>query len=92
MLPESPLDFLSLRACGRSDRRCALAGVLLLLLRLDDILVAMRTHSSLIGSVWQANPLGLFVLSDALLALASVPAPPAYRQSAASAASKGRDR
>lgn len=47
----------------------AVAGVLLLL-RLDQVYLAMRTSSSLPGSLWQENPLGLFVLSDALLALA----------------------
>ena len=47
----------------------AVAG-LLLLLRLDQVYLAMRTNSSLPGSLWQENPLGLFVLSDALLALA----------------------
>ncbi len=46
----------------------ALAG-LLLVLRLDDILLAARTNSHLVGSLWQENPLGLFVLSDALVAL-----------------------
>ena len=47
----------------------AVAG-LLLLLRLDHVYLAMRTSSSLPGGLWQENPLGLFVLSDALLALA----------------------
>ena len=46
----------------------ALAG-LLLLLRLDDILLAVRTDSALVGTLWQENPLGLFVLSDAIVAL-----------------------
>ncbi|MBK7473659.1 MAG: hypothetical protein IPI73_26500 [Betaproteobacteria bacterium] len=46
----------------------ALAG-LLWLLKLDDILLAWQTHSTLSGSPWQQNPLGLFVLSDALIAL-----------------------
>lgn len=46
----------------------ALAG-LLLLLRLEDLLLALQTHSSRPGTMWQENPLGLFVLSDALVAL-----------------------
>jgi hypothetical protein len=46
----------------------AIAG-LLWLLKLDAILLAMQTHSSLIGSVWQENPLGLFLLCDSLVAL-----------------------
>ncbi|MBK7473672.1 MAG: hypothetical protein IPI73_26570 [Betaproteobacteria bacterium] len=39
------------------------------LLKLDDILLALQTNSTLSGSPWQQNPLGLFVLSDALVAL-----------------------
>lgn len=46
----------------------ACAGVLLLL-RLDELLLALHTQSSRTGSVWQENPLGLFVLCDALVAL-----------------------
>jgi hypothetical protein len=46
-----------------------LAG-LLMLLRLDDLLLAWQTQSRHVGSLWQENPLGLFVLSDALMALA----------------------
>lgn len=48
-----------------------LAGAgLLMLLRLDDVWLAWQTHSTRVGSLWQENPLGLFVLSDALMALA----------------------
>ena len=47
----------------------ALAG-LLLILSVDEIYLALQTNSSLPRNPWQANPLGLFVLSDALLALA----------------------
>lgn len=47
---------------------CVLAGGLFLL-RLDEVLLAMKTHSHMPSHWWQSNPLGLFVLSDALLAL-----------------------
>ena len=47
----------------------ALAGILMLL-RLDDLWLAMQTKSTRVGSLWQENPLGLFVLCDALVALA----------------------
>ena len=47
----------------------ALAGILMLL-RLDDLWLAMQTKSARVGSLWQDNPLGVFVLSDALMALA----------------------
>jgi len=47
----------------------ALAGVLLLL-RLDNLLLAWQTQSTRAGSLWQEDPLGLFLLCDALLALA----------------------
>jgi hypothetical protein len=46
----------------------ALAG-LLLLLRLDELLLAAQTQSSRVGSLWHENPVGLFVLCDALVAL-----------------------
>ncbi len=46
------------------------AAGLLMLLRLDDLWLAANTHSTRAGSLWQENPLGLFVLSDALMALA----------------------
>ena len=61
----------SARAAGRLRALligAALAG-LLWLLKLDDILLALQTNSTLSGSPWQQNPLGLFVLSDALIAL-----------------------
>lgn len=46
----------------------ALAG-LLLLLNLDDMFMAMQTNSSLNSDILQENPLGLFLLSDSLVAL-----------------------
>ncbi|MCW5576451.1 MAG: hypothetical protein KIT13_10195 [Burkholderiales bacterium] len=54
----------------------ALAGVLYLL-NLQPILAALKTGAAW-PSLWEANPLGLFLLSDALLALlftAAVPRP-----------------
>lgn len=45
----------------------ALAGVLLLL-KVDAIWLAYKTQSSLPIGIWQSNPLGLFFLSDALVA------------------------
>lgn len=45
------------------------AAGFLMLLRLDDMWLAWQTHSTRVGSLWQENPLGLFVLSDALMAL-----------------------
>lgn len=45
----------------------ALAGVLLLL-KTDVIWLAYKTQSSLPRELWQSNPLGLFFLSDALVA------------------------
>lgn len=45
------------------------AAGLLMLLRLDDVWLAWQTSSTRAGSLWQENPLGLFVLSDALVAL-----------------------
>jgi len=45
----------------------ALAGVLLLL-RLDALWLAFKTDSTLPGGVWQSDPLGLFLLSDAVVA------------------------
>ncbi len=46
----------------------ALAGALGLL-RLDEALLAVRSGSSWSGTLWQENPLALFVLTDAALAL-----------------------
>lgn len=44
----------------------ALAGVSLLL-KVDAIWLAYKTQSSIPGDIWQSNPLGLFLLSDALV-------------------------
>jgi hypothetical protein len=66
----------------------AVAG-LLLLLRLDDMWVAWRTQSTHAGGAWQENPVGLFLLCDATLALlftASSPQRPWLRVDLASAA------
>lgn len=46
------------------------AAGLLMLLRLDDLWLAWQTRSTRTGSLWQENPLGLFVMSDALMAIA----------------------
>ncbi len=46
----------------------ALAGVLWLL-NLHDLWLAQQTGEKFSGSLWQDNPLGLFLLSDAVLAL-----------------------
>lgn len=46
----------------------AVAGVLCLL-RLDELLLALRTQSTMPSHLWQDNPLGLFLLCDALVAL-----------------------
>jgi hypothetical protein len=45
----------------------ALAGVLLLL-KVDAIWLSYKTQSSFPIGIWQSNPLGLFFLSDALVA------------------------
>ena len=55
----------------------ALAGVLFLL-NLLPILAALKAGTALPSRIWDANPLGLFLISDALLALlftAAVPRP-----------------
>lgn len=63
----------SLGAVGAGRVRAALVGValvgLLWLLKLPELLLARQTGSTFIGSVWQQNPLGLFFVSDGLLAL-----------------------
>jgi hypothetical protein len=66
----------------------ALAGVLLLL-RLDELWLAWRTGATFGGSPWQQNPIGLFLLSDATLALLftlSAPQRPRLRADFVSAA------
>lgn len=67
---------------GAARVRALLAGLalagLLFLLNLQPILVALKTGTPLPLRLWDANPLGLFLLSDALLALlftAAVPRP-----------------
>jgi hypothetical protein len=47
----------------------ALAGACWACCRLDEALLAVRSGSSWSGTLWQENPLALFVLTDATLAL-----------------------
>jgi hypothetical protein len=65
------LPSLSAKAAGRIRAAAwglVLAG-LLGLLRLDEALLAWRSASLWSGTIWQENPLALFVLTDAGLAL-----------------------
>jgi hypothetical protein len=59
---------------GASRVRAALLGMtlagVLLLLNLQGMLFASQVGSTFAGSTWQQNPVGLFLLSDGLLALA----------------------
>lgn len=63
----------SLEYVGASRLRALLLGVaiagLLWLLKLNAILLAIQTDSHLSHNLWQENPVGLFLLCDALLAL-----------------------
>jgi hypothetical protein len=59
---------------GASRVRAALLGItlagVLWLLNLQAMLFASQVGSTFIGGTWQQNPVGLFLLSDGLLALA----------------------
>jgi hypothetical protein len=64
----------SMAGVQASRMRAALVGITLVgvmwLLDLSEILLARQTHSTVVGSLWQENPLGLFLACDGALGLA----------------------